>query len=69
MLGTLWLIGTNLDLRWPYYAGLVVTAVLFVYHQYLIRRREPENCFRAFLHNNWAGMAIFAGLLANFLVR
>lgn len=69
MLGTLWLIGTNLDLRWPYYAGLIVTAVLFVYHQYLIRRREPENCFRAFLHNNWAGMAIFAGLLANYFVR
>jgi 4-hydroxybenzoate polyprenyltransferase len=69
MLGTLWLIGANLDLRWPYYMGLIVAAVLFVYHQYLIRRREPENCFRAFLHNNWAGMAIFVGLLASYLVR
>ncbi len=69
MLGTLWLLGANLDLRWPFYAGLVVTAALFAYHQILIRRREPEECFRAFLHNNWAGMAIFAGLLASYLLR
>jgi len=69
MLGTLWLLGANLDLAWPFYAGLVVTAALFVYHQYLIRGRAPEGCFRAFLHNNWAGMAIFAGLLASYLLR
>jgi 4-hydroxybenzoate polyprenyltransferase len=69
MLGTLWLLGANLDLAWPFYAGLVVTAALFSYHQYLIRGREPEGCFRAFLHNNWAGMAIFAGLLASYLLR
>ncbi len=69
MLGTLWLLGANLDLAWPFYAGLLLTAALFVYHQYLIRGREPEGCFRAFLHNNWAGMAIFAGLLASYLLR
>ncbi|MCG3202565.1 MAG: 4-hydroxybenzoate octaprenyltransferase [Gammaproteobacteria bacterium] len=69
MLGTLWLLGANLDLRWPFHAGLAVTAALFAYHQYLIRGRDPEGCFRAFLHNNWAGMAIFAGLLASYLLR
>ena len=69
MLGTLWLLGANLDLAWPFYAGLLAAAALFAYHQYLIRKREPEGCFRAFLHNNWAGMAIFAGLLASYLLR
>jgi len=29
----------------------------------MIRRRSREGCFRAFLHNNWVGAAVFAGLL------
>ncbi|MBT4081964.1 MAG: 4-hydroxybenzoate octaprenyltransferase, partial [Gammaproteobacteria bacterium] len=31
-------------------------------HQWLIRKREPSGCFRAFLHNHWLGMAIFLGI-------
>ncbi len=37
-------------------------ASLFVYHQYLARERSRDGCFRAFLNNNWAGVAVFAGL-------
>jgi 4-hydroxybenzoate polyprenyltransferase len=46
--------------------SLVVTAALFVYHQYLIRGRERDACFRAFLHNNWVGMAIFFGIVMHY---
>jgi 4-hydroxybenzoate polyprenyltransferase len=69
MLATLWLVGARAALGWPYYAGLVAAAGLFAYHQYLIRHRERDPCFRAFLHNNWVGMVIFAGLLASYLMR
>jgi 4-hydroxybenzoate polyprenyltransferase len=52
----------------PYYnASLAVSAALFSYHQYLIRERKPEDCFKAFLHNNWVGMTIFVGVVLNYL--
>jgi 4-hydroxybenzoate polyprenyltransferase len=50
-----------------YYGGLAVAAVLFVYQQWLIRRREPAACFAAFLNNNYVGMAIFIGIALQYL--
>ncbi|WP_419582695.1 4-hydroxybenzoate octaprenyltransferase [Thiolapillus sp.] len=49
-----------------YYLGLAVAAVLMVYHQWLIRNRQRDPCFRAFLHNHWVGVVIFIGILANY---
>lgn len=51
-----------------YYGGLVVAGLLAVYHYSLIRERQPARCFKAFLHNNYVGLAIFAGLAAELLV-
>ena len=45
----------------------LVAAVLVVYEFFLARHREREACFRAFLHNNWVGMAIFAGIAAHYV--
>lgn len=64
---TLILVGRQLSLGGFYYLGLAVAAVLAGYQQYLIRRREPEGCFRAFLNNNWFGAAVFAGLVLHYL--
>jgi len=52
-----------------YYGGLLAGAVLFAYHYLLIRGRDRERCFKAFLHNNWVGAAIFIGIAADYLVR
>jgi len=46
-----------------YYAGLAVALVMAVYQQRLMRQRDRDGCFRAFLNNNWLGAAVFAGLL------
>ncbi len=59
-------IGLQLDFGRYYYAGLFVAAALMVYHYRLIRDRSREGCFKAFLHNNWVGAAIFTGLLADY---
>ncbi len=45
-----------------YYGGLVVAAAIAIYHYFLIRGRTREGCFKAFLHNNWLGAAVFAGI-------
>jgi len=46
-----------------WYAGVGVAFVLFQVQMWWIRHRQPDACFRAFIHNNWVGMVIFAGLI------
>ncbi len=69
MLAILVYVGFTLRFGWAYYVGLVVAAGTMVYHYFLIRGRERMSCFKAFLHNNWTGAAIFAGILAEYAIR
>jgi 4-hydroxybenzoate polyprenyltransferase len=62
-------VGHAMRAHWAFYAGLGVAAALAAYHYTLIRNREPARCFKAFLHNNWIGAAIFAGIAADFFLR
>ncbi|HET7922969.1 MAG TPA: 4-hydroxybenzoate octaprenyltransferase [Gammaproteobacteria bacterium] len=66
LLLTLVLVGHRLHLSGAYYAGLGFALVFALYQQYLIRRRNPQRCFQAFLNNNWFGAAVFAGILLHF---
>ena len=63
MLVLLALVGLRVGLGWPYYAGLAAAGVMMVYHWTLIRGRGRDGCFKAFMHNNWVGGAIFAGIV------
>jgi len=63
---TLVLVGAYFRLGVYYYAGLALAALLAASQFTMIRKREPAGCFRAFMHNNWVGAAIFAGILAHF---
>jgi 4-hydroxybenzoate polyprenyltransferase len=72
MVGTLqllflWLmviVGVKAQLALPYYAGLLVASILFIYQQWLIKQRDPAKCFKAFLNNHWVGLIIFIGIVA-----
>jgi 4-hydroxybenzoate polyprenyltransferase len=68
MIALLALAGSFLRLAWPYYAGLAVAACLMAYHWRLIRGRDRAGCFKAFLHNNWVGGAVFAGIVLGYWV-
>lgn len=46
-----------------YGAGLAVIVALFVYQQALIRERDRDQCFRAFLNNTWVGFVLFAAVV------
>jgi 4-hydroxybenzoate polyprenyltransferase len=69
MLALLVVAGVMIRLGWLYYLGLAVAAGLMVYHYFLIRGRSREGCFKAFRHNNWVGAAVFAGIVAHYVIR
>jgi 4-hydroxybenzoate polyprenyltransferase len=52
-----------------YYGSVGVTAVLFLWQHWLIRERQPADCFRAFMGNAHVGGAVFAGILLDYLFR
>ena len=62
-------IGVWQKMGWVYYLGLAGAFGLMMYHYTLIRDRRREQCFKAFLHNNWVGAVVFAGIALNFLLR
>ena len=66
---TLCLIGDQQDLGQFYFLGVVGASILFVYQQHLIRLRYPQECFSAFLNNNWVGMIVFFGLAMDYIAR
>lgn len=61
-------IGIHLQLGRLYYTGLTLAAMLAMYQQWLIYHRDPARCFQAFLNNNWLGMTIFLGIVADYWI-
>lgn len=68
LLGALVLAGRLVHLQSMYYLGLAVAAGLAVYQQYLIKGRERDKCFQAFLNNNWFGGVVFAGIVLHYML-
>jgi 4-hydroxybenzoate polyprenyltransferase len=62
-------IGWNNALGWPFYLSLGVAAGIMGVHYTWIRGRERMPCFKAFLHNNYVGAAIFVGIVVDYLIR
>ncbi len=63
------MVGTRAQLGMLYWIGLGIAAVLVVYEFVIARHRERGACFRAFLHNNWVGLSVFAGIAADLALR
>jgi 4-hydroxybenzoate polyprenyltransferase len=67
MLCALILVGRSMHYgRW-YQAGVAGAAALFAWQQWLIRKREPAGCLRAFLNNQYVGLVIFVGILLQYV--
>jgi len=69
MLAMLCGIGVMLGLGAWFYLGLGGAGLLALYQQWLLRDRERQACFRAFLNNHYSGMVIFAGLFLDYALR
>ena len=64
----LWaLIGLLYELSFIYFSSLIVAACLFVRQQQLVRGRDPKQCLKAFLENNYVGVVIFLGVFLDLL--
>jgi 4-hydroxybenzoate polyprenyltransferase len=59
-------LGQTLGLTWPWFVGLAIALVLFVRQLMMVRDRDRDACFKAFLNNNWVGLALFLGLIGHF---
>lgn len=68
MIVMLGLTGVRLGLTWPWHLAVLLSALLFSRQLVLIRERDRDACFSAFLNNNWVGFTLFLGLLGHFVV-
>jgi 4-hydroxybenzoate polyprenyltransferase len=40
-----------------------------LWHGWLIRKRQRDDCFRAFRQNHWLGFTVFAGIALSYALR
>ena len=55
-------IGNSFNLGQIYYFSLIIIGFFMIYHQSLMKKRQNEQYFKAFIHNNYIGMTAFAGI-------
>lgn len=55
-------------LGWAFYASIAVAGALFIWQQKMIVHRDRDACFKAFLNNNYVGLALFVGLAVSYLL-
>ncbi len=66
--GLTW-IGSERQMGPLFYLGVLAASLIALWHYRLIRKRDRAGCFRAFLGNHWLGLAVFAGIVADYGVR
>lgn len=60
------LAGNSFGLGGYFYLGLLAAAACFAWEFIHTRQRDAQSSLEAFLHNHWAGFAIFLGIIAHY---
>jgi len=63
------MIGQKAELGTLYFVSIFVALMFAIYHQMLIKDREPAKCMKAFLNNNWLGFAVFIGIAVDYVAK
>ncbi len=66
-LGLMATVGGLSHLNWEFYGAIFIAGALFIYQQKLIKDRERDACFKAFMNNNYVGLVLFVGLAMSYL--
>jgi len=61
-------IGKIAELGYLFYVSIGISAIFMMYQQWLARDRVSQNCFAAFMNNNYVGMTIFIGISADYML-
>jgi 4-hydroxybenzoate polyprenyltransferase len=64
---SLMLVGQRTGLSAIYYCSLGAALGLVIYQYFLLRHRQRDDCFKAFLSNHYLGMIVFIGLVLHYL--
>jgi len=62
------LIGNSFNLGLIYDFSLVIISLFMIYHQFLLKKRQKEEYFKAFIHNNFIGMIVFSGIFLSVII-
>lgn len=60
-------VGVQAELGLFWWLALVLAAGLMGYQQWLIRDRNRDACFQAFLNNHWVGMSLFIAVVLHYM--
>jgi 4-hydroxybenzoate polyprenyltransferase len=63
------LLGGRAELGSAYYAGLALAVAVSAWQLWRARKRDREGCFAAFRASHLAGLALFAGIAADYALR
>nr|WP_068988322.1 4-hydroxybenzoate octaprenyltransferase [Kangiella sediminilitoris] len=63
------LLGQQLELSFYYYLGWLASVLLITRQIWRCRNRDKQECFNAFLNNNYVGLAFFLGLVLHYWLR
>jgi len=55
-------IGNLFDLGTFYDVSLIIILMFMIYHQFLIKKRQKMDYFKAFINNHFIGMTVFFGI-------
>ena len=62
------LIGYSFNLGLIYDFSLIIISLFMIYHQFLLKKRQKEEYFKAFIHNNFIGMIVFSGIFLSVII-
>lgn len=60
------LVGEQLEFGIYYYASWVIAAILIAIQMWRCRTRDGQECFNAFLNNNYVGLVFFLGIVLHY---
>lgn len=56
-IGQLFALGTFYEL------SIAVVVLMFIYHQHLLHKNDPQLAFKVFLNNHWVGLTVLVGTI------